>query len=267
MQIEYDLLVEFANIYAKSVTQLSSKSKSIIPKRNNAYVKKQAFASVFLPDRLAIIAFPVFSLNFFHGLVEPVAGEELDRSFVAGGGKLDVHWDLSEDGEIPVLGDFWKFAFAENREFFAAVRADGVAHVLDDSEDGDLHEFRHVHGFADDHGDEFLRRGDDDDAVNGQGLEDCQGNVAGSRRHVHEHAVDVAPDDVGPELFYDAGYDWPAPDDRVGLPFHQEIHWKEPWGAGGRRLSFQPRRPRPLAQNLSGFQQHCTFFLAHDHVC
>ena len=49
MQIEYDLLVEFANIYAKSVTQLSSKSKSIIPKRNNAYVKKQAFASVFYP--------------------------------------------------------------------------------------------------------------------------------------------------------------------------------------------------------------------------
>ena len=43
--------------------------------KNNAYVKKQAFASVFLPDRLAIIAFPVFILNFFHGLVEPVAFE------------------------------------------------------------------------------------------------------------------------------------------------------------------------------------------------
>ena len=105
-------------------------------------------------------------------MVKPVAVEELDSSFVAGGGELDVHGDLSKDREIPVLGDFRKLALAEDRDDLAAVRADGVAHVLHDAEDGDLHQLGHVHGLGDDHGDEFLRGSDDDDAVDGKGLED-----------------------------------------------------------------------------------------------
>ena len=42
-----------------------------------------------------------------------------------------------------------------------------------------------------------------------------------TRRHINEHAVDVAPDDVGPELFDDACHDGSAPDDRVFFSFHQ----------------------------------------------
>lgn len=76
----------------------------------------------------------------------------------------------------------------------------------------------------DDHGNEFLRRRDDQDAVHGQGLEDCQRNVTRSRRHVDEHVVDVAPDDVSPELFYSTGNDRAAPYDRSGSVFEQEVH-------------------------------------------
>ena len=87
-----------------------------------------------------------------------------------------------------------------------------------------MHHFRHIQGLFNDHGNEFLRRCDDQDTVDGQGLEDRQGNVTCSRRHVDEHVVDIAPDDVGPELFNGAGNDRSAPYDRSGDIFQQQVH-------------------------------------------
>ena len=99
-----------------------------------------------------------------------------------------------------------------------------IAHVFDEAEDGDVHDFRHLQGLFDDHGDELLRRRDDEDAVDRQGLEYCQGDVARSRRHVDEHVVDIAPDDVGPELFYGAGNDRSAPYDGSRRVFQEYVH-------------------------------------------
>ena len=81
-------------------------------------------------------------------------------------------------------GGFFDVAVAEDFVFGAGVGGFEVGHVFDDAEDGDVHHFCHFDGFGDDHGDEFLGRGDDDDACDGEGLEDGEGDVAGAGGHV-----------------------------------------------------------------------------------
>lgn len=127
-------------------------------------------------------------------------------------------------GDIIFLCRFFDVALAEDGQFFMTMRTFKIAHVFDEAQDWDVHHFRHVQCFFDDHGNEFLRRCDDQDAVHGQGLEDRQRDVARSRRHVDEHVVDIAPDDIGPELLYCAGNDRAAPYDRSRCVFEQEVH-------------------------------------------
>ena len=86
-----------------------------------------------------------------------------------------------------------------------------------------MHHLGHAYGLGHDHGDKLLRRGDDHDAVHRQGLEDRQGHVARSGRHVDEQIVDIFPHDVRPELLDGAGDDRAAPDDGVGLVREQEV--------------------------------------------
>ena len=60
-------------------------------------------------------------------------------------------------------------------------------------------------------------------AVELDGLEDRQRDVAGSRRHVDEEHVFVVPDDVRPELLDRAGDDRAAPDDGIRLVFQKQV--------------------------------------------
>ena len=114
-------------------------------------------------------------------------------------------------------------AVAEDVDVLAAVRADDIAHVLDDAEHGHLHHLGHIHGLGHDHADQFLRACHDHDAVYGQTLEDGQGHIAGSRRHVHKQEIDVLPDHIGPELLHRTGDDRAAPDDGVLFVLHQQV--------------------------------------------
>ena len=56
-------------------------------------------------------------------------------------------------------------ARSEDMVLGMTVRTFEVAHIFDETQDGDIHEFRHFQGFFYDEGYEFLRRGDDEDAV------------------------------------------------------------------------------------------------------
>ena len=114
-------------------------------------------------------------------------------------------------------------AVAEHIDVLAAVGADDIAHVLDDAQHRHLHHLGHVHGLGHDHAHQLLRACHDDDAVHGQALEDGQGDVTGSRRHVHEQEIDVFPDHIGPELLDRTGDDGAAPDDGVFLVLHQQV--------------------------------------------
>ena len=56
-------------------------------------------------------------------------------------------------------------ALAEKRDLLAAIRAENITHVFHQAKNGDIHHLRHLHRFSDDHGNQLLRRGDDDNAV------------------------------------------------------------------------------------------------------
>ena len=98
-----------------------------------------------------------------------------------------------------------------------------VGHVLHQAEDRHVHHGHHVEGLANDHLDEVLRGRDHHDALDGKGLEDREGHVAGSRRHVDEQVVKLAPGALLEELPESAGNHGPAPHDWVGLVLEYEI--------------------------------------------
>ena len=87
--------------------------------------------------------------------------------------------------------------------------------------------------FFDDHADELLGRGDDDDAVDGQRLEHGQGHVTGTGRHIDEQKVNIFPDDISPKLFDRAAQNWAAPQNRIGRIFQQEVDGHHVDAAGG----------------------------------
>ena len=103
------------------------------------------------------------------------------------------------------------------------VRAGKVAHVFHETEHRHIHHLRHFHGFRHDHADQILGRRHDDDAVDGQGLEDRQRHVAGSGGHIHEHVIHVSPEHVCPELRHRTRDDRSAPDHRFRLVFKDQI--------------------------------------------
>ena len=82
----------------------------------------------------------------------------------------------------------------------AAVGALEVGHVLHEAQQLDVHVVREVHGLAHDHGHQLLRSGYRDNAVNRQRLEHGEQHVGGSRRHVDEQVVDLAPVRLAVEL-------------------------------------------------------------------
>ena len=119
--------------------------------------------------------------------------------------------------------DAVKVAFAEDGMLLSAVGAGVGAHVLDDAEEGDIHHFGHFYRFFDDHADELLRGGDDDDAIHREGLEYGEGDIAGAGGHIDEHEVHVLPVDIGPELADRPGNDRAAPDDGIAFLLQQQV--------------------------------------------
>ena len=119
-------------------------------------------------------------------------------------------------------GGLFALALAEEVDLSAAVGAGNIAHVLHKADDGNIHFFGHLHGLFHDHGDEVLRGGDNDDAVERNGLEDAQRHIARAGGHIDEEVVDI-PDHVRPELLDNAADDGATPDDGIGLVLEQQV--------------------------------------------
>ena len=151
------------------------------------------------------------------GVIEKAVTHELDGTAIAQGGDLRVKRELIEHLEVVLCRDLVDVAFAVDLERLTAARALDIAVIFDETEHGHIHHFRHFDRFGDDHGDELLRGGDDDDAVERDGLEHRERCVAGSGGQVDKHVIDFIPDDVAPELLDDTGDNRAAPDDRGGL--------------------------------------------------
>ena len=138
-------------------------------------------------------------------------------------GHFGIHRQSANEGEIEFFGNFFHMAFAEHMDLFAAIGAFDIRHIFHDAEDGHVHLLRHIHGFADDHRNQFLRRGHDNETVHGQRLEHRQSHIAGAGRHIHKHIIHITPDHIGPELFHGAANHGAAPDDGLIFFFKEQI--------------------------------------------
>ena len=67
-----------------------------------------------------------------------------------------------------------------------------------------------------------MRRSDDHDAGEGNGLENAERHIAGARRYINEQIIHI-PQNVCPELLNNAADDRTAPDDGIRLVVEQEV--------------------------------------------
>ena len=144
---------------------------------------------------------------------------------VAAFADFGVKGDFAEEGNGLAGGFGAAAAVAEDFDAFAAGGGE-VAHVLDDAEDGDIDFVEHADAFADDAEAGFLGSGDDDAAIEGNGLAKGKLGVAGAGREIDEEVIEIAPGDGGDELldgFLDHGA---APDDGV-VALDEEAHGHE----------------------------------------
>ncbi|MPN22644.1 hypothetical protein SDC9_170027 [bioreactor metagenome] len=120
-------------------------------------------------------------------------------------------------------GDFVDVALPEDPVFLAVVRTFEVGVILHQTDNRNIHHLCHFDGFPHNHGNQFLRGGDYQDAVNRNGLEDSERNISGSRRHVDEHEIHILPDDFRPELLDRIGQNRTAPQHGICLVFQQQV--------------------------------------------
>ena len=146
-----------------------------------------------------------------------------DLALIAQARQLGIDGELCQNGDAVLRGDLVHMALPEDIQHLAAVGTAQVAHVFHKAEHGNMHQLRHADRLLDDHGDKLLRGGDDDDAVYGERLEYRQRHIARSGRQIDKHPVDLAPNDIRPELLDGARDDGTAPHDRVGLLGQQQI--------------------------------------------
>ena len=108
--------------------------------------------------------------------------------------------------------------------FFFAVGALKIAHIFDESDYRNIHHFCHIVCLFYYHGNKILRSCDNYNTVYGKTLEYRQRNVARAGGHIDEHIVNVAPENLLPELIYNARNDGAAPYYRSVLLFEQQIY-------------------------------------------
>ena len=126
-------------------------------------------------------------------------------------------------------------ALAEYGNLLSAVRTFEVAHILNKTEDRNIHFLRHVDRLLNDHGDKLLRGGNDDDSIDRKRLKYSKRHIAGSRRHIYEHIVDILPECLTPELFHCTCDHRTTPDHRICLILQKHIGGDHLNTSGGSR--------------------------------
>ena len=140
-----------------------------------------------------------------------------------------VHGDATEEVHARLQGHRLGAAAQEDVRRLTAVRADEPAHVLDDSEHGQMHRVAEAQRLAHVvHGDP-LWRGDDDGAGAGsKELDEGERLVPGTRRRVHDQAVQMTPVDPGEHLADRGVLAWATPDHRVVVLRQEELDGHRP---------------------------------------
>ncbi len=91
-------------------------------------------------------------------------------------------------------------AFPKDRDFLPTGRAFYIAHVFDYAKNGNMHHVGHGHCLGNNHGNQLLRRGNYQNAIQRNRLKHRQRHVTRSGRHIDKQKINVFPKDVRPEL-------------------------------------------------------------------
>ena len=110
---------------------------------------------------------------------------------------------------------------AEDVVPLAALRTDEKAHVLNDSENGNVRSAEHIQSLARIDQRQVLRRRYDNGPRQWDLLRHGELHVARARRHVDHQDIQVAPVDFTQHLRQSLDDHWPAPDDRGALVDHE----------------------------------------------
>ena len=156
-------------------------------------------------------------------LVQPVSLNVLCLALVAELGNGGIHRKPCGVFDAVLGGDSFDLALAEDLVTLAAVGAPEITHILNETENGNIHHLCHIHSLLNNHTDQILRRGHDDDALDGKRLENGEGNIAGSGRHIYEHIVNFAPVYIGPELLDNTRDNGTAPDNGCGVILQKKV--------------------------------------------
>src|SRR5690606_35993227 len=105
----------------------------------------------------------------------------------------DVERQLGEQIHAVLLGHLTAAARTEDVLLMAATRAHVSAHVLDDPQHRHFHLLEHPKALTRVQQRDVLRRGDDHCTAHRHALRERELRVAGARRHVHDHIVQLPP--------------------------------------------------------------------------
>src|ERR1700731_983623 len=123
-----------------------------------------------------------------------------------------IQWDLAQERDVHPLGQVLRATMAKNIFAFAAMRADKVAHVLDQSKVRHFQRVEHLDGAPDIRRRDVLWRRDNDRARHRNALGHRQLYVAGPIWQVDDQVVQLPPVDVEEELLDRLAEHRPAPD-------------------------------------------------------
>ena len=88
------------------------------------------------------------------GLGQHTVGQcGLNLALIASFGECRIDGKLPQDLEVVALGDLGELALAKDLNLLAAIGALDIAHVFDDSQNGNVHLLGHVDRLGDDHRD------------------------------------------------------------------------------------------------------------------
>lgn len=120
-------------------------------------------------------------------------------SSVAGFARFGLKRNFAQKRDVEALRFFFSAVFSEKVIALAVVAVE-VSHVFDEAKNRDVDFGKHGGRFACIDERHFLRRGDDDGAVEGDGLDDGELDVAGARWEVKDEDIEFTPSDLAQKL-------------------------------------------------------------------
>ena len=160
----------------------------------------------------------------FRCLRKVIVFHQFNQSLITKRRQFRVDREFGEHRQMFPCTHFVNVRFTVHMDLLRTMRALQITVVLNQPQNRDVHHTRHVNRFLDDHRDQLLRTGDNNNTGDRQALEHRQRHITRPRRHIDKHIVNFIPGNVSPKLFDNAGDERTSPKHRLRRIIEQEIN-------------------------------------------